>query len=67
MQKPANISGLVNAKSGHPAWEQLPTWYEVSEYDHAIPPGPDWYVHLITTASVGRIGVALFHAFGTSV
>jgi pimeloyl-ACP methyl ester carboxylesterase len=38
VQKPANISGLVNAKSGPPAWKQLPTWYEVSEYDHAIPP-----------------------------
>ena len=38
MQKPANISGLVNVKSGPPAWKQLPTWYEVSEYDHAIPP-----------------------------
>jgi pimeloyl-ACP methyl ester carboxylesterase len=38
VQKPANISGLVNVKSGPPAWKQLPTWYEVSEYDHAIPP-----------------------------
>ena len=37
VQKPANISGLVNVKSGPPAWKQLPTWYEVSEYDHAIP------------------------------
>jgi pimeloyl-ACP methyl ester carboxylesterase len=38
VQKPANVSGLVNVKSGPPAWKQLPTWYEVSEYDHAIPP-----------------------------
>ncbi|MGB8938011.1 MAG: alpha/beta hydrolase [Candidatus Nitrosopolaris sp.] len=38
VQKPANISGLVNAKSGPPAWKQLPTWYEVSENDHVIPP-----------------------------
>jgi pimeloyl-ACP methyl ester carboxylesterase len=37
VQKPANISGLVNVKSGPPAWKQLPTWYEVSEYDHVIP------------------------------
>jgi pimeloyl-ACP methyl ester carboxylesterase len=35
VQKPANISGLVNVKSGPPAWKQL-TWYEVSEYDHVI-------------------------------
>ena len=32
VQKPANISGLVNVKSGPPAWKQLPTWYEVSEH-----------------------------------
>jgi methionine-S-sulfoxide reductase len=38
VQKPANISGLVNVKSGPPAWKQLPTWYEVSEDDHVIPP-----------------------------
>jgi pimeloyl-ACP methyl ester carboxylesterase len=38
VQKPANISGLVNVKSGPPAWKQLPTWYQVSENDHAIPP-----------------------------
>jgi len=37
VQKPA-ISGLVNVKSGPPAWKQLPTWYEVSEDDHVIPP-----------------------------
>ena len=38
VQKPANLSGLVDAKSGPPAWKQLPTWYEVSEDDHVIPP-----------------------------
>jgi pimeloyl-ACP methyl ester carboxylesterase len=38
VQKPANISGLFNVKSGPPAWKQLPTWYAVSEYDHVIPP-----------------------------
>jgi pimeloyl-ACP methyl ester carboxylesterase len=37
-QKPANLSGIVNDKSGPPAWKQLPTWYQVSENDHAIPP-----------------------------
>jgi pimeloyl-ACP methyl ester carboxylesterase len=38
VQKPANISGLFNVKSGPPAWKQLPTWYEVSQDDHVIPP-----------------------------
>ena len=38
VQKPANISGIVNEKSGPPAWKQLPTWYQVSENDHVIPP-----------------------------
>jgi pimeloyl-ACP methyl ester carboxylesterase len=38
VQKPANVSGILNAKSGPPAWKQLPTWYQVSENDHVIPP-----------------------------
>ena len=38
VQKPANISGIANVKSGPPAWKQLPTWYAVSENDHVIPP-----------------------------
>ncbi len=38
VQKPANVSGIVNEKSGPPAWNQLPTWYQVSENDHVIPP-----------------------------
>jgi pimeloyl-ACP methyl ester carboxylesterase len=38
VQKPGNLSGIVNEKSGPPAWKQLPTWYQVSENDHAIPP-----------------------------
>src|ERR687890_856730 len=38
VQKPANVSGIVNEKSGPPAWKQLPTWYQVSENDHVIPP-----------------------------
>jgi pimeloyl-ACP methyl ester carboxylesterase len=37
VQKPFNTS-IFAEKSGPPAWKQLPTWYEVSEYDHAIPP-----------------------------
>ncbi|HEY7082966.1 MAG TPA: hypothetical protein VH500_25010 [Nitrososphaeraceae archaeon] len=28
VQKPVNISGLVNVKSGPPAWKQLPTWHQ---------------------------------------
>jgi hypothetical protein len=38
VHKPGNISGIANEKSGPPAWKQLPTWYQVSENDHAIPP-----------------------------
>ena len=37
VQKPAHQS-LFNAPSGPPAWKQLPTWFEVSEGDHIIPP-----------------------------
>ena len=38
MQKPANLSGIVDEKSGPPAWKQLPTWYQGSENDQVIPP-----------------------------
>src|ERR687897_2757759 len=37
VQKPAHQSLFVE-KSGPPAWKQLPTWFEVSESDHIIPP-----------------------------
>jgi pimeloyl-ACP methyl ester carboxylesterase len=37
VQKPAN-QALFPEKSGPPAWKQLPTWFEVSESDHIIPP-----------------------------
>jgi pimeloyl-ACP methyl ester carboxylesterase len=36
-QKPFNQS-IINEKSGPPAWKQLPTWYQVSVDDRAIPP-----------------------------
>jgi pimeloyl-ACP methyl ester carboxylesterase len=36
-QKPTSQSILAE-KSGPPAWKQLPTWYQVSENDHSIPP-----------------------------
>jgi hypothetical protein len=36
-QKPLNTS-IFAEKSGPPAWKQLPTWYQVSENDHQIPP-----------------------------
>lgn len=36
-QKPFNQSNFV-AKSGPPAWKQLPTWYQISESDHMISP-----------------------------
>ena len=37
VQKPAHQS-LATEPSGPPAWKQLPTWFEVSESDHIIPP-----------------------------
>jgi len=37
VQKPIN-SSIFAEKSGPPAWKQLPTWYQVSENDHSIPP-----------------------------
>ena len=37
VQKPFNQSILAE-KSGPPAWKRLPTWYQISENDHAIPP-----------------------------
>jgi pimeloyl-ACP methyl ester carboxylesterase len=36
-QKPANPA-IFTEKSGPPAWKQIPSWYQVSENDHAIPP-----------------------------
>jgi pimeloyl-ACP methyl ester carboxylesterase len=41
VQKPAKLSDTVNEKSGPPAWKQLPTWYQVSENDRAIPPAEE--------------------------
>ncbi|HEU4822044.1 MAG TPA: alpha/beta hydrolase [Nitrososphaeraceae archaeon] len=37
VQKPINES-VLGEKSGPPAWKQLPTWYQVSDSDHMIPP-----------------------------
>jgi pimeloyl-ACP methyl ester carboxylesterase len=37
VQKPFSMS-IFAEKSGPPAWKQLPTWYQVSENDRAIPP-----------------------------
>jgi pimeloyl-ACP methyl ester carboxylesterase len=37
VQKPSHQS-LFTEPSGPPAWKQLPTWFEVSEGDHIIPP-----------------------------
>jgi pimeloyl-ACP methyl ester carboxylesterase len=36
-QKPGHQSILAEP-SGPPAWKQLPTWFQVSEGDHIIPP-----------------------------
>src|SRR6187200_3544333 len=40
VQKPFSTSILAE-KSGPPAWKQLPTWYQISENDHAIPPNAE--------------------------
>jgi pimeloyl-ACP methyl ester carboxylesterase len=37
VQKPFHQSNFV-AKSGPPAWKQLPTWYQISDADHMVPP-----------------------------
>ena len=37
VQKPIN-SSIFAEKSGPPAWKQFPTWYQVSDNDHSIPP-----------------------------
>jgi len=37
VQKPAHQS-LLTEPSGPPAWKQLPSWFQVSESDHIIPP-----------------------------
>jgi pimeloyl-ACP methyl ester carboxylesterase len=37
VQKPINQATLAE-KSGPPAWKQLPTWYQVYDNDHMIPP-----------------------------
>jgi pimeloyl-ACP methyl ester carboxylesterase len=37
VQKPFNQS-IFGEKSSPPAWKQLPTWYQISEADHMIPP-----------------------------
>ena len=31
-------TSILAEKSGPPAWKQLPTWYQISENDHIIPP-----------------------------
>jgi pimeloyl-ACP methyl ester carboxylesterase len=40
VQKPVNQS-ILTEKSGPPAWKQLPTWYQISENDHLIPPNAE--------------------------
>jgi pimeloyl-ACP methyl ester carboxylesterase len=37
VQTPADLS-IFSEKSGPPAWKQLPSWYQVSEYDRMILP-----------------------------
>jgi pimeloyl-ACP methyl ester carboxylesterase len=37
VQKPFNQSNFI-AKSGPPAWKELPSWYQISDADRMIPP-----------------------------
>jgi pimeloyl-ACP methyl ester carboxylesterase len=37
IQKPMRQS-IFTEKSGPPAWKHLPTWYQISEDDHMLPP-----------------------------
>ena len=37
VQKPVNQS-FLGEKSGPQAWKQLPSWYQISDGDHMIPP-----------------------------
>jgi hypothetical protein len=37
VQNPMRKS-IFTEKSGPPAWKQLPTWYQISEDEHMIPP-----------------------------
>jgi hypothetical protein len=37
VQKPINQS-IFAEKSGLPSWKPLPTWSQISEGDHALPP-----------------------------
>ena len=37
VQKPFHQSEFAE-KSGPPAWKQLPTWYQIFDADHMIPP-----------------------------
>ncbi len=37
VQKPINIA-IIEGKSGPPAWKEIPSWYQISEVDHMIPP-----------------------------
>ena len=37
VQKSANLS-IFTEKSGPPAWKQVPSWYQMSEYDRMILP-----------------------------
>ncbi len=36
-QKPTNKT-IPSEKSGPPSWKQIPTWYQISEYDRIISP-----------------------------
>jgi len=59
VQKPAHQS-LLTEPSGPPAWKQLPTWFEVSESDHIIP--PDVQRHFAQRMNATTISLNSSHA-----
>ena len=61
VQTPTPTSQAVLAEpSGPPAWKQLPTWYQVSESDHIIP--PDVQRQFAQRMNVTTISVNASHA-----
>ncbi|HEY1248657.1 MAG TPA: alpha/beta hydrolase, partial [Nitrososphaera sp.] len=59
-QKPFNQS-ILSEKSGSPAWKQLPSWYVVSENDHAIPPNAERSIAKQINATTISLSSAMHH------
>jgi pimeloyl-ACP methyl ester carboxylesterase len=52
---------ILAEKTGPPAWKQLPTWYQISESDHMIPPNAEGLCKTMnaTTSSVNASHASL--------